>query len=366
MTPTPTEPTVAAPPTPPAPAAGTLELVRTTCLLILTVFASAAALMWLRPVVVPFLVALALHYLLTPVSGWLSRRGGFSDGFAVAGAAAVGLIALSAVGFLVWISAVELARGAETYAARIDALSSDPSFAKFVDWAGLPRDSETGRVVVVSPERTRQLVFAAVSWLQSAVADAFLALVFLLFLMLSGKSGPTPATRGLPTEAAERVRRYLAEMFVFSIVTGALVAVILGTLGVTLWLPFGFLAFVLNFIPAVGSLIATVLPIPVVLLDPELSTVSKVLAIALPATVQFLIGNVIQPRIQGRSQNLHPVVPLVALVVFGMLWGPVGAVLAVPTTAVLKIAFERIPGGRPFADLLEGRFEGSTDAEPNR
>jgi AI-2 transport protein TqsA len=81
--------------------------------------------------------------------------------------------------------------------------------------------------------------------------------------------------------------------------------------------------------------------------------------VAIPAALQFLIGSLIQPRIMGRSQKLHPVVILLALIFFGTIWGIVGAVLAVPITGVLKIALERIPATRLAAAWLEGNLEGA-------
>ena len=81
------------------------------------------------------------------------------------------------------------------------------------------------------------------------------------------------------------------------------------------------------------------------------------LAIVLPAVIQFVIGNVIEPRIMGGSLDLHPITILLALIVWGMLWGIVGMLLATPLTAVMKIFFERIEHTRAFADLLAGRLE---------
>ena len=79
----------------------TLEQVRTTCLLVLAVLAVGAALAWLKAVVVPFLVAVALYYVLAPVSDWLARRWGLRPGLAVTGSLLIGLAILAVVGLLV-------------------------------------------------------------------------------------------------------------------------------------------------------------------------------------------------------------------------------------------------------------------------
>jgi AI-2 transport protein TqsA len=79
--------------------------------------------------------------------------------------------------------------------------------------------------------------------------------------------------------------------------------------------------------------------------------------VSLPAAIQFVIGNLIQPRAQGASLELHPVVVLMALVFFGMIWGMVGAFLATPITAVIKIVLERIPVTQPLAAAMAGDLD---------
>ncbi len=335
-----------------------LEAVRTNCLLILTVLACGAALSWLRPVVVPFLIALALFYLLSPIRGWLTRRFDASDNMSLFGTGLIGLLVVIIVGVLVWACVAEVTRDADAYSRRFTDVMSGPGFEKIVSWIGFERDASSGRVVLISPDQARRFTRSAVEWSQALLTDTSLVLIFLLFMLLGG-TNKRVQSGGLPDEMAIRVRRYLVEMFMFSVITGVLVAIILGLLGVRFWLSFGFLAFVFNFIPTIGPTVATLMPLPIVLLDDTLPMWAKVLAIALPAMVQATIGTVIQPRFQSNTQGLHPVASMSALIVFGMLWGLAGAVLAVPLTAVIKIAFERIPGGQPYANLLAGRLDGS-------
>ena len=99
---------------------------------------------------------------------------------------------------------------------------------------------------------------------------------------------------------------------------------------------------------------------PLILLSPDMSPAAKVLAIALPAAIQFTKGNVVQPRLQGDSLKLHPIAVLMALIFFGMIWGIAGAFLATPVTAVLRIIFKRFPATETFARLLEGNLPASS------
>ncbi|WP_143300823.1 AI-2E family transporter, partial [Candidatus Entotheonella palauensis] len=120
---------------------------------------------------------------------------------------------------------------------------------------------------------------------------------------------------------------------------------------------FGLFAFLLNFIPSIGSIIATLLPLPVVLVDPESSLTTVILAIGLPGSAQFLIGSLIEPKVVGGTLNLHPVTILLSLIVWGMIWGIVGMFLAIPLTAVMQIFLERFEHTAPIAELLAGRLD---------
>ena len=126
-------------------------------------------------------------------------------------------------------------------------------------------------------------------------------------------------------------------------------------LGIELALAFGFFAFLLNFIPTLGSVISTVLPVPIVLMNPEISVTVAVLAIVVPGTIHFVIGNVVEPLVMGDSLELHPVTVLLSLMIWGTIWGIVGMLLATPITAVLKILSDQTDATRPLARLLAGR-----------
>jgi AI-2 transport protein TqsA len=182
-----------------------------------------------------------------------------------------------------------------------------------------------------------------------------LVLILVAFLLRGGSTAPQ--TRDpIWREIEAKIERYLVTQVTISAATGTLVGLILYVLGVDLALVFGFLAFLLNFIPSVGSIIATLLPLPIILISPESSWTIAILALALPGTVQLLIGNVVGPAVMGESLDLHPIAILLALIFWGVLWGVVGMLLATPITAVLKIMLERYELTRPVARLMAGRL----------
>jgi hypothetical protein len=127
-----------------------------------------------------------------------------------------------------------------------------------------------------------------------------------------------------------------------------------------LLLPAGVLHFLLNYVPTAGPIIATLVPIPVVLLDPDLSTTAKIAAFAGPTGVHFLIGNFIEPLVFGSSMDLHPVTVLLALALWYALWGIPGAILAIPITAVIRIIMISID--HPYAAVVIAVLEGRLSA----
>ena len=124
---------------------------------------------------------------------------------------------------------------------------------------------------------------------------------------------------------------------------------ILGLKNPILW---GLLAFALNYIPVVGSLVAGI--IPVVLALVELSFGGAALVGIGYLVINLSIGNILEPRIMGQSLGLSPVAILVSVALWGFVLGPVGALLAVPMTMVLKIQLEQSERFSFVADLMDG------------
>ncbi len=326
--------------------------IRTACMVIVTVIAVGAALIALRPVLVPLLLALLFTYCLKPLIGLQMRHLHFPRFLAVGGALLVGLALLAATCLIVVVFVAELQNHLRDYQTRFKTLSKELAAAVPLKQLGLPVDAEGD--FTISTEATRLLLSGAVNSAADIVTGGGLVLLFMLFLLLGDPVRPRqPGT--LLAEIEARAQRYILQMVGFSVLTGLLVGLSLAVVGADFSFTFGFLAFLLNFIPTIGPLVATVLPLPVVVLAPQMSLPAKILAFALPTAIQLILG-VVQPRVQGGSQNLHPVMTLAALVFFGSIWGIVGAALAVPVTAVIRIILERVPTTRPVARWMAGDF----------
>ena len=135
--------------------------------------------------------------------------------------------------------------------------------------------------------------------------NGLLVVIFMGF-MLAGMVG-MPRPEGLRGNIQSRIQRYVITKVVISAFTGVGVGLILQIIGVPLAFVFGLLAFLLNFIPSIGSIIATALPIPVIMMQEDLSTTATILAVILPGSLQIIIGNLVEPRIMGQSLELHDI-----------------------------------------------------------
>lgn len=342
--------------------------VQTTCLLIIAGAIAAAGLYLLQPVMIPLALALLVSYALTPLVELLAERLHLPRMVAVA--LSVGLFAavLGGLGVLVsnsLTSTIENGSG-DAY---------EQALIKFARDMGLPMAEnklELDPAVLkgggIEAELWRYASELPVGRWASSLADGLLGMVTTLSLvvvfaifMLANES--RPAFRSLRARVARRVKRYLAIKVLLSLITGVLVGATLAALGIQLALLIGVLVFALNFIPNVGSLIATALPIPLLLFEGT-NGATLVLAIAIPGLIQFIIGNLIEPRMLGNELRLHPVSVLAALVFWGMLWGVPGLLLAVPLTTAVHIAAGETELTRPIADVLSGRFLHPEQPEP--
>jgi len=168
-------------------------------------------------------------------------------------------------------------------------------------------------------------------------------LVLLLFsYLLAEKVDPTvfDPRNQVFFEIENQIQFYIALKTAISMLTGILVAVILLVCQVKLAIMFGLLSFLLNYIPNVGSMIAIVLPIPLVLVDKSLASWQVAGALIGPSIVQGYVGNALEPMVFGKSLNMTPLSILAALVIWGSVWGLMGAVFSVPLLSIQKVCLQ--------------------------
>lgn len=329
---------------------------------VLSAIAVGAALMALRGVLLPFVVAVFLTYLCRPLYVTLRRR-------RVAAPIALGVVVMAIslvfvlIGALVASSIEQFIDALPRYQDRLEglagsvvAMAQDLSGRAGVRLEDLFQASDIELGPITSALQT------GLGSLVGFFSNAFVILLYVLF-MLAGtgalsrkvqagfKSGQAETVAGLIRTVDAQIRQYLVTKALISAGVGAMVVIILLLFGVDFALLWGFLTFLLNFIPNIGSLVATLLPFLVALVQFSNPLVAVILLVLL-VTVQGLTGNVIEPRLFAQGLDLSPLLVLFALVFWGWLWGVWGMVLAVPLTAIIKIAFENVKALAPLAALM--------------
>jgi AI-2 transport protein TqsA len=331
--------------------------VQTVCLLILTALAVGAALFWLRPVMIPFVLAVFFALGLSPVVDVQIRKLRLPRSVAVVTTLLLGGGLLAGIAALIQASVRQLSANATVYQDQLTLLIERSVQMLPFETFGIDPSSLLDSITTVPVTAIGGMLLGTTNAIVDLLSRSLLVLIFMVYLLIGRETRYVGAnSTGIWDEIESRVERYIATKALLSGATGLLVGTVLAVLGVDLALVFGFFAFLLNFIPSVGSLIATLLPLPIVLMSPDVSLLVAVLAIAVPGGIQFTIGNVLEPQIMGDALDLHPVTILMALILWGMLWGVVGMLLATPITAMLKILFEQLEATQPAARVLAGRF----------
>lgn len=331
------------------------------CLVVMAVVAVGVALAHLGPVLVPFVMAVLITYCLKPLTELQVRHLRLPRVLATVHTILLGLVVLLVIGLVATANVTTMAANLGPYRDHLQEMLQRAAQSVPMEAFGLEMDLDTG--VFYIPDHTTQWFLAAIlEQATTLLANGALIFVFMLFLLIGTSKSPAQRAEFL-VAVEQRVQRYLLVLVALSVSTGVLVGLTLHLLGVPFAVLFGFLAFLLNFIPNIGSIVATLLPLPVILLEPDLAPHVRVLALLVPAGIQFVLGNIIAPRMQGSALRLHPVTILLAIMFFGMIWGIAGAFLATPILAVTKIAMERSPSTRPFAQMVAGDLHSLVGAD---
>jgi predicted PurR-regulated permease PerM len=331
---------------------------------VLVVIAIGAVLYALQSVLLPFVGAVLLSYLFKPFVSWANKRN-IPIFVSLIAVILVVIVILIGVGLTLYGTTIAFIDALPRYEARIQAITND--LFTYVRHVGATWDVDVSEYFTRNPFD----VATFAEWLQSGFSsflvvfgNGFIVVLFLLFILAStGTLAPKIAT-AFSSERAEKVyeitrnidvqiKQYLLTKTLVSLLTGVIATVILLIIGVDFPFLWGFLTFLLNFIPNFGSIVATVFPVAISLL--QFGTFFEpILVLVLLIANQSILGNVLEPRIVASRLNLSPLMVLFSLILWGWLWGVWGMVLAVPITSSLKIICENIAALHPIAVLMGG------------
>jgi AI-2 transport protein TqsA len=294
-------------------------------------------------ILVPFLLSMFIAIICAPPLFWMQRKS-IPNALAVL-SILIGIIVLCLLlaGF-VGTSLNDFSKALPVYEKRLAEMT-----AAIVSWLKHLGLEISGPVLTdyLDPGKAMKMAANTLAGLSGLLTNVFMILLTVIFILLEASGLPQKVRNALgdPEESlgqfknfTESVNRYLALKTVFSLATGVAIAIWLGVVGVDFALLWGLVAFLLNYVPNIGSIIAA---IPAILLALIQLGVGPALLTCLGyVVVNVVFGSILEPKFMGRRLGLSTLVVFLSLVFWGWVLGPVGMVLSVPLTMIVKIAME--------------------------
>jgi predicted PurR-regulated permease PerM len=339
----------------------------------------AAGIKRAQGLLVPFLLAAFIATVTAPLVLWLCGKG-VPRGISVLLAVLVDLAAVAGLAGLVGGSINSfygrVPEYREIFAATVEDLT------QWLQARGIRVNPDT-LASVAGPADLMGWLAVLLRSVAEVISNLVLVLLIVVFMLFEATGLREKVTRAFMdpkgatrmAAAAQEVNKYLLVKTGTSALTGLLVGLWVGFWGVDLPVLWGLLAFLLNYIPTIGSIVAAV---PAVLLAfLQIGAGAAVGVAAGYLAVNFSIGNFFEPRILGRMLGMSSLVVFLSVVLWGWLLGPIGALLSVPLTMIIKIVLENTddlrwvavllePGGRPRDTVPPAAPEVSVDSPPGR
>ena len=304
---------------------------------------------------VPFLLSVFIAVICGPVLFWMQRRGvSLVVAMLLMIAGIIGMAMLIAA--LVGSSVDDFSRNIPEYQARLN--SQTAGLVTWLAGVGVPVPPDL-LADQLDPGKAMKLIAGVLKGFTGALTNTFLILLTVIFILLEASSfpkklrsvldNPDTSMKGFQ-HFSENVKQYVVIKTASSLVTGGLVAIWLIVLGVDYPLLWGLLAFMLNYVPSIGSIIAAVPAVLLALI--QLGPGVAMLTVAGYAVVNVVIGSIIEPRFMGKRLGLSALVVFLSLVFWGWVLGPVGMLLSVPLSMTVKIALDNNDDTRWIAVLL--------------
>ncbi len=328
--------------------------INTACLVCIASVAITITLVYTKSFLIPLVISVLIYTILMPMVRWLVQKAKMPKVLAIS----ITFVAIVAV-FTLFI--VLISNSINSFIAGADIYSE--KLASTFTWLTLTAKQYgydfnfSSFAQAASSLPIFDMVKGMGRTLLTIITNASLCFIFLMFFFIGSNVAPNEITKNnkVVQEIQNKISYYIIIKVLVSAATGLVVWFLLLTFGVELAFIFGLITFILNFIPNVGSIIATILPLPVMFLQFGLGPKFFVV-LGLSCAVQFLIGSVVEPKIIGEGMDLHPVVVLCSLVFWALVWGIPGAFLAVPLTVVIKIVLYNLKPTKEIAELMAGRY----------
>ena len=232
------------------------------------------------------------------------------------------------------------------FANLMEVLSVPPETVKNFNWMGILKDNAkdiSSLIIALSSKFVMTFVFLMFMLIEAPYLDDKIEKAF---------RHNAKRVKKILFTISEQVSRYLGTLALISFATGVCAWIVLTLLGVKLAAGWGVLTFLLNFIPTVGSIIATIPPVIMAVIQFSPGLFKPFLVLMSLTTIQVTIGNIITPKVVGDRLGVSPVMILLSLLLWGMIWGIPGALLSTPIISIIKIVCENIPSLHSIAVLI--------------
>jgi predicted PurR-regulated permease PerM len=309
-----------------------------------------------KVLLVPFLLAVFLALISVRPMLWMQQKKVPSIAAALLIVIAMMLI-LAGVGGIVGTSIADFTAALPTYQARLDTIVQ--GLLSFIS-----RLMGDGRALgdvgeLIDPGWAMGMAANILNALQDVLTNTFLILFTMVFILLEASSlgvkvqaafGRSADSLKSPRQFLHNLGRYMGIKTIVSMVTGMSASLLTWWIGLDFWLLWGMLAFLFNYVPAIGSIIAAV---PAILMALVQLVIGEAGWTALGFLgINVLFGNFVEPRLMGYGVGISPLIVFTGLVLWGWIFGPVGMLLSVPLTMTLKMALEADDNTRWLAILI--------------
>lgn len=337
---------------------------------ILSAIAVGAVLYYTRSIVLPLALAVFFSYILNPLITFFEKKK-MPSFIAITLAIIITFIFLNVCGILIYGSIKSFAADFPKYESRVTNMYHD--VMRLLDIPQTPQTASEpeggdrfGILQDIQNLSISGIILKTLGSILNFLSNTALVMLFLIFLLIGRKQlinkiefafkpGVSTKIATIITNINREIQKYLVAKTLISFVTGLLVTIVLILFDVQFALVWGMLTFLLNFIPSIGSVIATVLPLSVAFFQYNDNLIMLLWIALILVAIQFTIGNLIDPRVVGQSLNLSPLVVLFSLIFWGWLWGIIGMFLAVPIAVIAKIIFENIDSLRFLSVLMSAK-----------
>lgn len=305
---------------------------------------------------VPFLLAVFIAIISMPIMNWLTRHkvpSVLSVFILLAGLLLAGSLLATFIGGTL----NAFYKDAPLYESKLSTMSQEGIIWLKSMGVDIPDNMLTE---YLNPGAVMSMITSVFNRLGGVLANTFLILFTVVFILLEASSFPKKIREAFGNETqaftqferfSDSVQQYLAIKSLVSLGTGASIGMILYLIGLDYAALWALIAFLLNYIPNIGSIIAAVPAVLIAIV--QLGVGESVLIAVSYVLVNTIFGNVVEPRLMGRSLGLSTLVVFLSLVFWGWILGPVGMLLSVPLTMVVKIALESRPQSRWIAILMD-------------